>query len=195
MQRDNLEMMMSAWMKHQGLIQWISGWAPTENGGGTAVLLYGKHAGFHLCKVYSEQFKLLPDFVREAIPDSAGPAPKDKSAAQRAGIYRECRPFQIARFQYPTGDDRERWRLEGVLCVYSGEWQPSTAAAPTAPPDTAEDEARVAPWPVGTEVTVQGKRIAKKGTVAYDVGGENLSVRVDGKPLMVSRKRVALAAA
>jgi hypothetical protein len=194
MQRDSIETMLSAWMKHQGLVQWITGWAPTENEGGVALLLYGNYAGFHLCKVYHDQFDLLPDYVREAAPASAGPAPQDKSAAQRNGLYRECRPFQIARFQYPGNGERERWRLEGVLRV-AKDWQPSAQPAPATPPvaQTAPANGNGAAWEVGRRVLVQGKTVAKPGTVAYDSGGDFLSVRVDGRPLMVSRERVTLA--
>lgn len=133
-----VEVMLKALMKHQGLIQWITGWAPAENEGGVSVLLYGRYGRYHICKVYSEQFSKLPQYVRDEIPASAGPAPKDRDAAQRAGIYRECRPFQIARFQYPGDEEKKRWRFEGVLAVSrTTQEQPVTAVAqpdPASPP-------------------------------------------------------------
>jgi len=120
--QNKTEIMLSAMMKHQGLIQWITGWAPAENEGGVSVLLYGRYGRFHICKVYAEQFHKLPDYLQREIPDSAGPAPMDKNAAQRTGIYRDCRPFQIARYQYPGDEEKKRWRFEGVLAVATN-WQ------------------------------------------------------------------------
>lgn len=113
-QLDRIEMLLMASGLATGHVQWVSGWVAGENEGGVMVALFSQYGQFPVCKVYHEKLYQLPDYVANAVPETAAPLPANRAGAERAGRFVECRPFQIVRYAY-EGEENAKWRLAGVL--------------------------------------------------------------------------------
>lgn len=190
-QLDRIEMLLFAQSAAAGLTQWITGWVAGENEGGMMVALYGKGGQFPACKVYSEKFYMLPDFVQQAIPETAAELPANRSGAERAGRLVECRPFQIARYRYGD-DEKAKWRLAGVLRL--GKEQEETAVAPPAQPaPPAKRQASGPPdsfFRQGDRVDVKGETGTRPGVVT-GLGADGLiAVKVSGTIYRLSPERL-----
>lgn len=99
-QLDRIEMLLFAQSAAAGMVQWVSSWVAGENEGGLMVALYSDHGNFPACKVYSEKFYMLPDYVASNVPQTAVPLPANRAAAEKAGRLVACRPFQIVRYAF-----------------------------------------------------------------------------------------------
>lgn len=208
-QLDRIEMMLFAQSTVAGLTQWITGWVAGENEGGMMVALYGKGGQFPACKVYSEKFYMLPDFVQQAIPQTAQALPANRSGAERAGRLVSCHPFQIVRYRYGD-DEKAKWRLGGVLRVAKdADASTQTAVAQTQPtpviasPPAAGQPASTNPmndrykpglFQVGDEVLVKGNHDEKPGTIKGINGDDLFTVAVAGKRLVLGADKLSLIA-
>lgn len=190
-QLDRIEMLLFAQSAAAGLTQWIVGWVAGENEGGMMVALYGKGGQFPACKVYSEKFYMLPDFVQQAIPETAAELPANRSGAERAGRLVECRPFQITRYRYGD-DEKAKWRLAGVLRL--GREQEETAVTPPATTKASPAEQASSFIRAGDKVEVQGKTATKIGVVTGLGQDGKIAIKIDDKITRWPPERVTVVA-
>jgi hypothetical protein len=134
--------MNEAILKDRGQIQWVDGWAAGSNDGGMFVSLYHSRAKYRICQVYSEQFFLLPDFVKDHIPDGAGEVSNDRDRMEKSGKLRQCAPFRITRYKLNHDDEKEMWRFGDYLYHKRDR---GSAAAPPANADPTTVPAKLAP--------------------------------------------------
>lgn len=180
-QLDRIEMLLFAQSAAAGMVQWVSSWVAGENEGGVMVALYSDHGNFPACKVYSEKFYMLPDYVAANVPQTAVPLPANRAAAERAGRLISCRPFQIVRFAF-DGEEKAKWRLAGVLRL--GKEVEATAVpqpvAPQQPKQLGAAELADSFFRQGDKVTVQGKEGTRPGVVTGLGQDGKVAVKVDG---------------
>lgn len=183
-QLDRIEDLLYALATGSDLVQWVTGWVAGQNEGGMMVALYGKGGEFPACKVYSEQFYKLPDYLVQQVPANAKELPANRNAAERAGRLVTCRPFQIARFRYGDGE-KAKWRLVGVLRVAreteSAPLAPTAVSQPTpTAPQLSAAELADSFFRRGDKVVVQGNQGTRPGVVTGLGEDGKVAVKVDG---------------
>lgn len=177
-EQGRIESLLYAMASHADLVQWVGGFVAGQNEGGMMVALYGRHGNFPVCKVYSEQFYMLPDYLVNQVPERAAELPKDRNAAERAGRLVSCRPFQIARFRLGDGE-KARWRLAGVLRLGKETEEstvppvPQTAVSTQAPPQSSATELAESFFRVNDQVEVKGSTGNKPGVVTGNTKDRN----------------------
>jgi hypothetical protein len=180
-QLDRIEMLLFAQSAAAGMVQWVSSWVAGENEGGLMVALYSDSGNFPACKVYSEKFYMLPDYVASNVPQTAVPLPANRAAAEKAGRLVACRPFQIVRYAF-DGEEKAKWRLAGVLRL--GKEVEATAVsqpvAPQQPKQLSAAELADSFFRQGDKVTVQGKEGTRPGVVTGLGQDGKVAVKVDG---------------
>lgn len=180
-QLDRIEMLLFAQSAAAGMVQWVSSWVAGENEGGMMVALYSDHGNFPACKVYSEKFHMLPDYIAANVPQTAVPLPANRAAAEKAGRLVQCRPFQIVRYSF-DGEEKAKWRLAGVLRLGK---EVETAAVPRPvatqqPKQLTAAELADSFFRRGDKVTVQGKEGTRPGVVTGLGNDGKVAVKVDG---------------
>jgi hypothetical protein len=178
-QLDRIEMLLFAQSAAAGMVQWVSSWVAGENEGGLMVALYSDHGNFPACKVYSEKFHMLPDYVASNVPQTAVPLPANRAAAEKAGRLVACRPFQIVRYAF-EGEEKAKWRLAGVLRLGKEETAVSQPATTQQPQQLSAAELADSFFRRGDKVTVQGKEGTRPGVVTGLGQDGKVAVKVDG---------------
>ncbi|MCC6603080.1 MAG: hypothetical protein IT327_07715 [Anaerolineae bacterium] len=180
-QLDRIEMLLFAQSAAAGMVQWVSSWVAGENEGGVMVALYSDSGNFPACKVYSEKFHMLPDYVTGRVPQTAVPLPANRAAAEKAGRLVACRPFQIVRYAF-DGEEKAKWRLAGVLRL-GKEIEPAAVSQPATtqqPQQLSAAELAASFFRQGDKVTVQGKEGTRPGVVTGLGQDGKVAVKVDG---------------
>lgn len=140
MARTQVEKMLEALLRSEGLIAWIGGYAHgVTSKQDPYVILYpaGDHLEHKACRVYAHDFKKLPAFIPtgDVMPNTnANPT---KTQAQDAGIYHECPRFKIVmHLGKETQTGREK-RFSDVLWAPPGQpaKQPKTPTNGDGRPD------------------------------------------------------------
>lgn len=179
-QLDRIEMLLFAQSAAAGMVQWVSSWVAGENEGGVMVALYSDSGNFPACKVYSEKFHMLPDYIAANVPQTAVPLPANRAAAEKAGRLVQCRPFQIVRYSF-DGEEKAKWRLAGVLRLGK---EDTAVAQQTAPPQLAKPSAAELAhsfFRQGDRVEVKGSTGTKPGVVTgHSQDGQLIAVKVEG---------------
>ncbi len=194
-QLDRIEMLLFAQSAAAGMVQWVSSWVAGENEGGLMVALYGDSGNFPACKVYSEKFHMLPDYVASRVPQTAVPLPANRAAAEKAGRLVACRPFQIVRYAF-DGEEKAKWRLAGVLRL-GKEIEPAAVTdQPIMPPEPKQPTAAELShsfFRPGDKVNVQGKSKVRPGVVTGLEDGK-IVVMVDGAAFRMSPDKLTATA-
>lgn len=185
-QLDRIEMLLMASGLATGHVQWVSGWVAGENEGGVMVALFSQYGQYPVCKVYHEKLYQLPDYVANAVPETAAPLPANRAGAERAGRFVECRPFQIVRYSY-EGEENAKWRLAGVLRLGKEiEAQPApqpreTAVSQPTQPQPTPAELADSFFRVNDRVEVKGTSGTKPGVVTgFSEDRALIAVKVEG---------------
>lgn len=127
-----IEKMLEALLRSGNHLHWIGGYVYGRTSSDDPfIILYPAWDELRekACRVYSHAFHKLPDFIpTDNVPADTNANP-NKGDAQRAGIYHECRHFEITTYdgkETPLGAEK---RFGDVLRV-------SSRPAPGAPPQT-----------------------------------------------------------
>ncbi len=188
-QLDRIEMLLFAQGAAAGMVQWVSSWVAGENEGGLMVALYSDHGNFPACKVYSEKFHMLPDYVASRVPQTAVPLPANRAAAEKAGRLVACRPFQIVRYAF-EGEEKAKWRLAGVLRLGKEETAVPQPVATQQPQQLSAAELADSFFRRGDKVTVQGKEGTRPGVVTGLGQDGKIDVKVDGVVYRMSPEKL-----